>query len=144
MSSSSTSPEQNSTEMPKRPISDVLSETFPSFDHHAKIVSPFDEETKRDAEFVEKLNTMLLELIIEFHAWSAARPTFESERTADALEKEVKALVEAEKEQGRSSASLSTSTSSASQSLVEKTRQRLHDFITRIKLALVALTTLAP
>ncbi|RPD75533.1 hypothetical protein L226DRAFT_47340 [Lentinus tigrinus ALCF2SS1-7] len=125
MSSSSTSPEQNSTEMPKRPISDVLSETFPSFDHHAKIVSPFDEETKRDAEFVEKLNTMLLELIIEFHAWSAARPTFESERTADALEKEVKALVEAEKEQ-------------------EKTRQRLHDFITRIKLALVALTTLAP
>ena len=45
---------------------------------------------------------MLLELIIDFHAWSAARPTFASDKTADALEKEIKSLLEIEKEQGRS------------------------------------------
>ncbi|KAI0720670.1 hypothetical protein C8T65DRAFT_567094 [Cerioporus squamosus] len=128
--------------MPKR--CDVLSEKFSSFDHRGKVVSPFEQELKRDAEFVEKLNTMLLELIIDFHAWSAARPLSESDKTADVLEKEVKSLVEAEKEQGTSSTSLSMSTPSVSPSLVEKTRQRLNEFITRIKLALAALTGLSP
>lgn len=61
---------------------------------------------------------MLLELIIDFHAWSAARPTFASDKTADALEKEIKSLLEIEKEQGRSSASLSTSTPHGPRSLV--------------------------
>ena len=37
----------------RRPMSEVLSETFSTFDHHAKVVTPFDNETKRDAEFVE-------------------------------------------------------------------------------------------
>ncbi|KAI0676474.1 hypothetical protein C8Q78DRAFT_24610 [Trametes maxima] len=119
----STPSQQNPAQ--KRPVSEVLSEKFTPFDHLTKVVSPFDEETKRDAEFVQKLNTMLLELVLDFHAWSAARPTFESDKTADALEKEMQAFREAEDEQ-------------------EKTRQRLNDFITRIKLALAALTGLAP
>ncbi|TFK88474.1 hypothetical protein K466DRAFT_575339 [Polyporus arcularius HHB13444] len=118
----STSTEQNST---TRPNSEVFAEKFPSFDHRAQVVSPFEQELKRDVEFIEKLNAMLLELVIDFHAWSAARPVFESDKTADVLEKEVKSLVDTEKEQ-------------------EKTRQRLNKFITQIKLALVALTGLAP
>ncbi|KAI0738996.1 hypothetical protein C8Q80DRAFT_1079236, partial [Daedaleopsis nitida] len=119
-----------------RPMSDVLSETFPSFDHQAKVAAPFDNEAKRDAEFLRKLNAMLLDLIVDFHAWSAARPGHVSDRTADTLENEVKVLMETEKEQGRCSPSPS---SSSSRSL---TRQRLNDFITRIKLALAALTGL--
>ncbi|PCH35231.1 hypothetical protein WOLCODRAFT_139815 [Wolfiporia cocos MD-104 SS10] len=105
----------------KQSISEIIAETFPPFDHRTAVVEPFDNESKRDAEFLEKLNVMLLELVLEFHAWSTARPMHESDRTADALEKEVKAVVELEKEQ-------------------EKTRQRLNDFVTRIKLALAALT----
>lgn len=46
---------------------------------------------------------MLLELMLEFHAWSTARPAQESDSTADALEKEVKIVMELEKEQGTSS-----------------------------------------
>ncbi|KAI0760207.1 hypothetical protein C8Q74DRAFT_1294662 [Fomes fomentarius] len=125
MASGSGTTDNTTTSALNRPISDLLTETYSSFDHRARVVGPFDDESKRDAEYVKKLNSMLLELILDFHAWSAARPTHESERTADMLEKEVKVLMEAEKEQ-------------------EKTRQRLNDFITRIKLALAALTGLAP
>ena len=35
----------------KRPLSEVISATFPPFDHRAKVVAPFDDESKRDAEF---------------------------------------------------------------------------------------------
>ena len=45
---------------------------------------------------------MLLELLLEFHAWAAARPTHVSEEAAERLEKEVKALQEMEREQGTS------------------------------------------
>ncbi|KAI0656870.1 hypothetical protein C8Q70DRAFT_1006476 [Cubamyces menziesii] len=107
-----------------RPLSEVLSATFPPFDQRAKVVAPFDDESKRDAEFARKLNSMLLELILDFHAWSAARPAHETDKAADALEKEIKGLQNTEQEQ-------------------EKTRQRLNEFITRIKLALAALTGLA-
>lgn len=41
--------------------------------------------------------------MLEFHAWSTARPAQESDTTADALEKEVKIVIELEKEQGTSS-----------------------------------------
>ncbi|KAI0819412.1 hypothetical protein BC628DRAFT_1332985 [Trametes gibbosa] len=127
----------------KRPLSEVISETFPPFDHRSKVVGPFDDETRRDAEFIEKLNVMLLELILEFHAWAAARPMCESDKNADTLEKEVRSLRDAEKEQGRSHPSPSSTATPAS-GFVEQTRQRLNEFITRIKLALAALTGLGP
>lgn len=103
---------------------------------------------------------MLLELILDFHAWSAARPMHESDRTADTLEKEVQTIREAEKEQGRSPTSPPACVAPTPRfvgrrtahtrldaymltaPLVELTRQRLNDFITRIKLALAALTGL--
>ncbi|KAH9855322.1 hypothetical protein C2E23DRAFT_874858 [Lenzites betulinus] len=147
----------------KRPITEVISETFHPFDHHSKVVGPFDDETKRDAEFVEKLNVMLLELILDFHAWSAARPMYESDKNADTLEKAVRTLRDAEKDQGRSYPSPSSRAMPASGFVgrrtahtprlphiltycpsVEQTRQRLNEFITRIKLALAALTGLGP
>lgn len=105
---------------------------------------------------------MLLDLMLEFHAWSTARPAHESDVTADALENEVKAVMELEKEQGMFSPSPSLSlvgrpvfstdrhTPSScplrTRELIyascfkERTRQRLNEFVTRIKLALAALT----
>ena len=61
---------------------------------------------------------MLLELLLDFHAWSAARPAYQSDSTADSLEKEVKVLMETEREQGRYHRAQSPSTSSTSPSLV--------------------------
>ena len=122
---------------PRKTISAILSESLPPFDHGAQVVTPFEDETKRDAEFLEsgymrslrriyeltrhshtlrwssELNTMLLELIIEFHAWSAARPAYEGEKMADVLEQEVKMLRDAEKEQGTSAPSPSLSPSAS-------------------------------
>ena len=37
----------------QRTLSDVISETFPAFDHRGTIIEPFDNEAKRDAEFQE-------------------------------------------------------------------------------------------
>lgn len=37
--------------MQKPSTKDVLSESFPSFDHNSSIIEPFDEEAKRDTEF---------------------------------------------------------------------------------------------
>ncbi len=37
----------------KRAISEVISETSPTFDHRGNIVEPFDNEAKRDLEFQE-------------------------------------------------------------------------------------------
>ena len=42
-----------------------------------------------------EFSDMLLELMLEFHAWSTARPTRESERTADELEKKLVVAKEA-------------------------------------------------
>ncbi|PIL23464.1 hypothetical protein GSI_14775 [Ganoderma sinense ZZ0214-1] len=139
---SSVDPPQNASSTARTSVTSILSQSLPSFDHSAQVVTPFENESKRDAEFAEKLNTMLLELIIDFHAWAAARPAHEGEKMADLLEKEVKTLRDAEKEQGTSPLSSPSPPPSASVSVVEQTRQRLHDFITRIKLALAALTGL--
>ncbi|KAI0728976.1 hypothetical protein C8Q72DRAFT_875529 [Fomitopsis betulina] len=124
--SPSSTPEISKTSqiVKRRAITEVISTSYTPFDHRSSVVEPFDNESKRDVEFLEKLNVMLLELMLEFHAWSTARPAQESDTTADALEKEVKIVIELEKEQ-------------------EKTRQRLNDFVTRIKLALAALTDLS-
>ncbi|KAK7676160.1 hypothetical protein QCA50_020871 [Cerrena zonata] len=122
----------------KRGVSEIITDVFEPFDHRGKIVTPFDSENKRDAEFQEKLSLMLLELMLDFHAWSSARPLHESDKTADRLEKEINELMETEKDQGMFSAS------SPPPSFVEKTRQRLKEFIDRIKMALAALTALTP
>ena len=45
---------------------------------------------------------MILDLMLDFHAWSTCRPTHESDMTADKLEKDINGIMETEKEQGRS------------------------------------------
>ena len=42
---------------PGRSVSEVLSEKFSTFDHHAKVVSPYEDEAKRDAEFMGSAHT---------------------------------------------------------------------------------------
>lgn len=112
---------------PKPNISEAISDPLPTFDHQGVIIEPFDNEARRDTEFQDSecmhavgvvgavyscflLNTlrpelsgMLIELVLEFHAWSTSRPTQESDATADRLEKEINVVMELEKEQGRSS-----------------------------------------
>lgn len=106
---------------------------------------------------------MIIELMLEFHAWSTSRPIHEAETTADTLEKEVNNIMETEKEQGRYlhplplrncfigrpmffapiSSHFYLHICNADRLLPEeKTRQRLNDFVERIKMALAALTGL--
>lgn len=109
---------------PKPSVSEIISQKFSAFDHQGTIIEPFENESKRDVEFqesecmrscmhaiaclhsFEELSNMLIELMLEFHAWSIARPVHESEATAEALEKEIHDIIETETEQGRSSISL--------------------------------------
>jgi hypothetical protein len=50
-----------------------------------------------------EINKALLDLVLEFHAWAAAKPAREHEKTTELLEKEVNSIIEKEKEQGRCS-----------------------------------------
>ena len=49
---------------PGRSVSEVLSEKFSTFDHHAKVVSPYEDEAKRDAEFMESAHTSSLTISV--------------------------------------------------------------------------------
>ena len=49
-----------------------------------------------------ELNQMLLDLILEFHAWSTSRPEFESASAGDALLDETQSIMNIEREQGMS------------------------------------------
>ncbi|TCD60224.1 hypothetical protein EIP91_010532 [Steccherinum ochraceum] len=135
-SSSPRSEPREASKSEKDSATDVVSKSFPPFNHVGMIVQPFDQEVKRDEQFQNELSTMLLELMLDFHAWAAARPSTEAERNAELLEKGINGLLETEKEQGM------LSISELLLLLVEKTRQRLNDFVVRIKLALAALTGL--
>jgi hypothetical protein len=49
------------------------------------------------------LGEKTLELVLKYHAWASARPTFETARKAGSLEKDVNEILELEQRQGRSS-----------------------------------------
>lgn len=49
-----------------------------------------------------ELHQMLLNLLLEFHAWSTSRPDHESAVAGDTLFEETQALLSREKEQGMS------------------------------------------
>ncbi|KAG6919813.1 hypothetical protein DXG01_000315 [Tephrocybe rancida] len=83
-----------------RPLADIIGETFPPFDHHANIVSPFNNELSRDSAFEKELSSMLLDAILEMHAWASARPKHESSVAAQNIEKKIVSVMETEKEQG--------------------------------------------
>ncbi|KAK1225094.1 hypothetical protein PQX77_011963 [Marasmius sp. AFHP31] len=164
-SSSSSSIVKPRTTPPEKdkPVGELIGEPFPSFDHQATVVDPFTQEMGRDATFEQELGTMLLDLILETHAWSSARPRHESQMAVQKLEQKITDVLEVEKEQGmfessimassadgrrpkllRSRSSLSECLSSKSSrsimsTLIEKTRNNLNEFVNRMKTALAAL-----
>ncbi|KAF8335220.1 hypothetical protein F5887DRAFT_618439 [Amanita rubescens] len=115
------------TSMHQLSLSEFLAQSFPPFDHRT-ILDPFAEEAERDAAFQEELVDMLLDALIETHAWANARLKFENEIAAERFEQKISGTMIMEKEQGMSS------------SLLERTRERLLAFVHNIKNAIMALT----
>ena len=54
MDNQSSSRESDGT---SKPAMEVLSQPFATFDHQAQVVSPFEDETRRDAEAVQSAHT---------------------------------------------------------------------------------------
>ncbi|KAJ3815185.1 hypothetical protein F5876DRAFT_3535, partial [Lentinula aff. lateritia] len=119
----------------ERPLTEVISEKFTPFDHNRVVVGPFTEETARDASFEQAL---LLDAMLETHAWAAARPKFESQLAVQKLENKISEVIEVENRQGMSQSSSRTlhSLSFWPALLLEQTRQNLNEFVTHMKSAL--------
>ncbi|KAL1742559.1 hypothetical protein HDZ31DRAFT_65868 [Schizophyllum fasciatum] len=83
-------------------------------------LSPFDHQTA----------IFLLDLLLETHAWAAARPKHESARAVGKYEKKIADILDVEKEQG-----------TFPLSLVDRMRARLLEFTQQMKNAVAALTT---
>ncbi|KAF8884904.1 hypothetical protein CPB84DRAFT_1655101, partial [Gymnopilus junonius] len=125
----------------ERPLADVISETFPPFDAQSRIAQPFSDSEARDATFHEGA---LLKAILETHAWAASRPKHESAVEGQKLEERIAHVMDTEREQGMCSPR-PTSQSSFSSSfyrfrIVEQTREKLGEFVRKMKTALAALT----
>ena len=141
------------------PLSEVISDKFPLFDHQTNIVKPFNEETNRDLIFERglslilvdygsldavhaqslpdflfapifcmhygaenahiarltvssskltsamllpflELSSMLLDAIMQTHAWSSAQSKQQGARAAQNIEEKIVLVIETEKEQG--------------------------------------------
>ncbi|KAJ8507741.1 hypothetical protein ONZ45_g9923 [Pleurotus djamor] len=124
-----------------RNILESISDAFTPFDVQSSIVQPFQTETERDAQFERDLTSMLLDVMLEFYAWSAARPRGESEASGSAIEDRIGAVMKTQMEQGTFSSSLSRIFPFLRPpNLIEDTRKRLVNFITQVKTALDALT----
>ncbi|KAL1695780.1 hypothetical protein GGG16DRAFT_44772 [Schizophyllum commune] len=100
---SSKTQSNGSTTTKSRAISEIVEDRFPPFDHQAAIVGPFEEETGRDQTYEGELGRLMLDLIMETHAWAAARPKHESANAVGNYEKKIADIMEVEKEQGTSS-----------------------------------------
>lgn len=119
---------------------------------------PFDDPSHGlTSIFTPETNKALLDLILEFHAWAAAKPIREHEKATELLEKEVNFIIEKEKAQGRcsviprsclgtrcvvqtvSSRLVSFSCVTPADVLKEQTRAMLLDFIRSVRSALTAL-----
>ncbi|KIY47418.1 hypothetical protein FISHEDRAFT_30171, partial [Fistulina hepatica ATCC 64428] len=100
-SSPLTSPGRHASTTAK-PLSELIDQHFSHFEHQKEIVGPFGEETLRDQSFEQELGQKLLDIILEAHAWSAARPKHESQVAVARYEKKIAEVMEAEKQQGTS------------------------------------------
>ncbi|KIM46862.1 hypothetical protein M413DRAFT_63680 [Hebeloma cylindrosporum] len=123
----------------ERPLADIISEQFPSFDAESLIVRPFEDEAARDAKFEKDLSNMLLDVIIETHAWASARPKHEAAVESQKLEEQISHIIATEREQGMSSPAPSSSSS-----FFVSDSSRLGEFVRRMKTALAALTGGSP
>lgn len=89
-----------------RSATDIAADEYQSFDHLTTVVQPFETEGSRDVEFQQRINKDLLDLVLEFHAWAASKPTHEHEKATELLEKEVNFIIEKEKTQEQTRAML--------------------------------------
>nr|GAT49782.1 predicted protein [Mycena chlorophos] len=103
----------------RRPVTEIIENEFRAFDCDSIIV-PFQAETARDATFQQEMNELILEATLEMHAWASARPFLETDAATSKYEQQVLELQQQENEQ-------------------EKTRQRLQEFVTRMRTALALL-----
>ncbi|KAJ6519560.1 hypothetical protein C8R45DRAFT_951908 [Mycena sanguinolenta] len=125
--------QENSGSARGRPLVELITTPFPAFDCESAVVVPFQKETARDDEFQKELNEMLLDAALQAHAWASARPFQETDIATRKFEQEIMVLQAQENEQGMPPPSLLFL-------FFEKTRQRLNEFVTRIRSALAALT----
>ncbi|KAJ6509267.1 hypothetical protein C8R47DRAFT_1098017 [Mycena vitilis] len=100
---------------------ELIGSQFPAFDCESAVIFPFQDEAARDDAFQKELNEMLLDAALEAHAWASTRPFHETERATGKYEQQIMAVQAQENDQ-------------------EKTRQKLNDFVTRMRAALAALT----
>ena len=100
-------------------IDKELANPFPEFAHQEILATPYEAELKRDEEFQARkcvartalflticatyrseMQQMLLDLILEVHAWSTSKPENESAAAGDALFEEAQNILRREQEQG--------------------------------------------
>ncbi|KAF8213341.1 hypothetical protein K438DRAFT_1473049, partial [Mycena galopus ATCC 62051] len=120
-----------------RPLAELIGTQFPAFDAESAVIFPFQDETARDEAYMKELNEMLLDAALEAHAWASARQFQETDMATHKFEEKIMAVQAQENEQG-----MLTSWPPPLQFFFsfEKTRQRLNDFVTRMRSALAALT----
>ncbi|KAI0058216.1 hypothetical protein BV25DRAFT_1919580 [Artomyces pyxidatus] len=111
-----------------RPCLENIGEPFEAFNPQSSIIDPFEGENRRDEEFRERFKAMMLEIIAESQAWADARPAAENKDASTSLVREMEAVAETEREQGRSPSSFS-----------EQIRLQLGNFVANIKNALALL-----
>ncbi|KAJ7583063.1 hypothetical protein C8J56DRAFT_240345 [Mycena floridula] len=118
----SSQPSQNQS------LAELVGHSFPSFDHQSLVVGPFTDEGLRDVDYEKTLSDMILDLILEVHAWGTSRGKHETNIAMQTFEKRIGDVIDQEKEQGMF------------RFLFEESRQRLNEFVTRMMKALEALT----
>ncbi|EJD51197.1 hypothetical protein AURDEDRAFT_159606 [Auricularia subglabra TFB-10046 SS5] len=122
---------------------DTIHTPFPPF-NPASVSVPYDDDARGLAQYetgvqgslavpampipCSDITRALLETTLAFHAWACARPRAETRAVGDALSAEVRDVAAEEERQGMSS--------------FELARQRLIEFVAKIKLAVMSLTTL--
>ncbi|KAF8626481.1 hypothetical protein AX17_006537 [Amanita inopinata Kibby_2008] len=84
----------------QRPLAEIIGHPFQVFDHQKEVIDPFSEEEHRDETFQKELCAMLLDAIIESHAWSVARLKHESIVAAEHFDQKIARIMDVEKEQG--------------------------------------------
>ncbi|KAF5310802.1 hypothetical protein D9619_008048 [Psilocybe cf. subviscida] len=152
-----------------RPLAEIISEQPPPFDAQGLIATPFGEETANGAKLEEELTAafpltmcirllelcnMLLSMLLKTHVWMATRPKHEADTASRQLESEISRILTRERQQGMSPSQslpippaslyptpsiVSASSSVRRRGLVEETRERLGEFVQRMKTALSAL-----
>ncbi|KAI0301649.1 hypothetical protein B0F90DRAFT_1718916 [Multifurca ochricompacta] len=91
-----------SDESRTRSVAAILRDASRSFDQKSCVITPFDNEVERDAEFYQNFKDKQLEVIALMNSWVFSRLISENERAGESLAHEMDAMAETEREQGRS------------------------------------------